>query len=295
MSKIDYILNKCIWLLHDAKHLSNLDYLSRIDGEDTSWYFWLKGTKGVYELKLIKVDETSLGEYSNFYLKYYPNFEDEVFETYSCAEQFVRMGDLFEQTNVEIAEEHELCPCCGSSQCEHEHTDKHFVSRSKGIPKLLQRKNLSPELFCIGNIEFEIRDNVLTSMIIATASRLVKYAVNGVLVIGEDGISREIIGKNEIDRNIPGVELCKPFYEFLLEKMLGILSVHSLKQIITKEVGMVVFDCGNGVLNEKASDEVEKVVVKNIFREKYKAIYKLKEYRAAGLHVHKKSLKTFQS
>lgn len=235
MSKIDYILNKCIWLLHDAKHLSNLDYLSRIDGEDTSWYFWLKGTKGVYELKLIKVDETSLGEYSNFYLKYYPNFEDEVFETYSCAEQFVRMGDLFEQTNVEIAEEHELCPCCGSSQCEHEHTDKHFVSRSKGIPKLLQRKNLSPELFCIGNIEFEIRDNVLTSMSIATASRLVKYAVNGVLVIGEDGISREIIGKNEIDRNIPGVELCKPFMNFYWKKCLEYCQCILLSKLLRKK------------------------------------------------------------
>jgi hypothetical protein len=295
LSKIDYILNKCIWLLHDAKHLSNLDYLSRIDGEETAWYFWLKGTKGVYELKLINADETSVGEHSNFYLKYYPDFEDEVFETYSCAEQFVRMGDLFEQKNVEIAEEHELCPCCGSSQCEHGHNDKHFVRRSKGIPKLLQRKSLSPKLFCIGNIEFEVSNDELISMTLTTESRIVQYAVKGVQAVTEGGDVKEIIGKNEIDRNIPGLELCKPFHNFLLGKMLGILSMHSRKQTITKEVGMATFDFGNGDLHEEASHEVEKVVIKNIFSKNCKAIYRLKEYRGAELHAHKTGMKILRS
>jgi len=295
LSKIDYILNKCLWLLHDAKHLSNLDYLSRIDGEDIAWYFWLKETKGVYELKLMHSETINKGEHSCFYLKYYPDFEEKFFETYSCAEQFVRMGDFFEQTKVEIAEEHELCPCCGSSQCEHEHGSKHSVQRSKGIPKLLQRKSLSPKLFCIGNIEFEVNNNALTSMTLTTENRLVQYAVNGVQAVAEDGEVREIIGKNEIDRNIPGVELCNPFHNFLLEKMLGILSVHSLKQTITKEVGIVTFDFGDGYLKEEASNEVEKVVIKNIFRKNCTPIYKLKEYRGAELHAHKIGLNILQS
>lgn len=265
MSKIDYILNKCLWLLHDAKHLSDLDYLSRIDGEDTAWYFWLKGVKGVYELKLAHTEEADAREHSWFYLRYYPDFEDEYFESYSCVEQFARMGDSFEQTNVRIATEHDLCPCCGVNQCEHENFNEQFARRSKGIPKLLVRKNLSPKLFCIGTVEFEISNDALRSMTLITESRLVQYAVNGVQAVDKDGIIREIIGKNRIDRNIPGVELCKPFHDFLLEKMLGILAVKTVKETIIKEIGTVIFDSGNGDWEEKSSNEVEKVIFKNAF------------------------------
>ncbi|MHC1715023.1 MAG: hypothetical protein AB9858_05435 [Acidaminococcaceae bacterium] len=265
MSKIDCILNKCLWLLHDAKHLSNLDYLSRIDGEDTAWYFWLKGVKGVYELKLAYVEDAGTREHSSFYLKYYPDFEDEYFESYSCVEQFVRMGDAFEQTNVRIATEHDLCPCCGGNQCEHENLNEHFARRSKGIPKLLVRKNLSPKLFCIGTVEFEISNDALVSMTLITESRLVQYAVNGVHAVDKDGIVREIIGKNKIDRNIPGVELCKPFHDFLLEKMLGILAVKTIEETTIKEIGIATFDFGNGDFDEKSSNEIERVIVKNVF------------------------------
>ncbi|MFA7068473.1 MAG: hypothetical protein WC127_05845 [Acidaminococcaceae bacterium] len=267
MSKIDCLLNKCLWLLHDAKHLSNLDYLSRIDGEETAWYFWLTGIKGVYEFKLGYVENIGFSEHSCFYLKYYPDINEELFETYSCAEQFVRMGDLFEQTDVKIAEEHELCPCCGTNQCEHkhEHGPEPFVTRSKGIPKLLQRKILSPKLFCIGTIEFEIINDELSSLILTTESNLVQYAVNGFQIVDADGSPREIIGKNEIDRNIPGVSLCMPFHEFLLEKMLGILTVKSVQQTIVKEFGTVIFDFGNGDMRKKSSNAVEKVIVKNMF------------------------------
>ena len=267
MSKIDCILNKCIWLLHEAKHFSGLDYLSRIDCEDTAWYFWLKEVKGVYEFKLRQVSSTESGEKSSFFLRYYPDLEDDCFEDYSCVEQIVRMGELFEQGDVSIAKEIDVCPCCGTNQCEHEHCTDVFIQRSKGIPKLLQRKTLSPKLFVIGNVDFDISYDVLTSMTLTTSNLLLHYAVNGVQGRDKDGLVQELVGKNGIERNIAGTKLCMPFHEFLRDKLLGMLSVKSIKQITSKEAGTAIFNFGDGDWREKASPKVEKVIVRNEFYE----------------------------
>lgn len=267
LSKIDNILNKCIWLLHENKSLSNLDYLSRIDGEDTAWYFWLTATKGVYELKLNQVFVIENKEISSFYIRYYPDLDEECFNNYSCSEQLLRLSDIFAQTKVQIAETIDSCPCCGTTQCEHEHTLGKQIERNKGIPKLLQRKTLSPKLFTIGKLEFEIVNTMLTSMTLTTAKKFLEYANEEIQITTKDGLLQKLIDKNDLDREVAGLDLCLPFQQFLLDNLLTVLLLKTIKQ--TSKTMFV-----NDVLDFDTPQNfthLEKVVITNIFSENHLA------------------------
>ncbi len=258
LSKIDVILNESIWLLHEDKSNSELDYLSRIETEKTAWYFWLKDSQGVYELSLKNLIQTERTEESHFFLKYYPALEEDVLDAYSCAEQLLRRSDFFDQNKIVMADKIELCPCCGG---QHVKTHQH-VQRNKGIPKILLRKNIVKRLFEIGTVIFKVNKNKIFSVTLKTSDRLIEYMINGIEIKDQAGIKRELIEKNGIDRDVPGYKLSCTFYHFLVSKILGANNEKS--PMIIMNTGFAIDNFGQNILKERRSNEVKEIVITNI-------------------------------
>ncbi|MEG0969752.1 MAG: hypothetical protein RSE47_01430 [Acidaminococcaceae bacterium] len=289
MSQIDTLLNQAIWLLHNEQVTSSVEYVSRIDGENTAWYFWLKNMCGVFELKLVELSRENENEKSCFALKYYPNSEEEVFESFATVEKLVRLGALFDDSKIIIhEEEHELCPCCGGNHSEHEHVVKNSskstveqgvlvkgstlvqqvatnILREKGIPKLLERSKLHPTLFLIGQLNFRIGAEGLKAVRLSTQSQLIQYADDGFNIIDENGQQIELVAKGEIERAIPSLKLCQAFYGFLIEEMLGILSINPIDKAIKEDAGTVVHKSRDGKWFESPDNGVKKVEMQSIY------------------------------
>lgn len=295
MSQIDTLLNQAIWLLHGDQGHNSVEYLSRIDGEDTAWYFWLKNIPGVYELKLMCIDQDKEKEKSKFALKYYPHTEEAEFEGFSIEEKVVRLGLLFDNSTIDIREEeHEVCPCCGGKHIERKpklarinFTQQHFKSqhkeiaqvikqkdildkacnggRTKGIPKLLKRNILHHSLFLIGEIQFELQNELLKSLQLVTQTRLVQYEDNGLFIRDQDGKEIEVVAQGQINRSVAGLKLCQPFYDFMVEEMFGILSIKAISKVVNKDIGTVIHKCNETQGYEIVDAEVNKVELLTIF------------------------------
>ncbi|MDD3396672.1 MAG: hypothetical protein PHQ45_05570, partial [Acidaminococcaceae bacterium] len=119
MNRMRHILELAITLLNAERENSGLDYLSKIDGEDGAWYFWLSQTEGVYEFKELTSQVDNSVERSGYAIKYYPSLDEDAFEQYSFAEQLLRVGELFEQGIVNNTGGFDFCPCCGGKHDEH--------------------------------------------------------------------------------------------------------------------------------------------------------------------------------
>lgn len=279
MNKIVNLLNIGSWILHSERLQSGLDYLSRIDGEEGAWYFWLKGSAGVYELKQSKQEIVGDCERSIFALKYYPDIEESAFEDFSCVEQIVRLGELFEQGNVSIPENVDVCPCCGGKyeenvdyhQC-HEHSDgEHIhikeqnVERPKGIPKMQCRKQLPDELFQIASIGFIIEGEHLKHISLETQDYCRSYAMEGISIQDAQGASHELVKPGGVDRNVGGSALSRAFYEFLKKNLLASLGIDVLDEIEAVDIGCIVHRY-SGFSKTVNSSEVKKIIIKNIVR-----------------------------
>lgn len=279
MNKIVNLLNIGSWILHSERLQSGLDYLSRIDGEEGAWYFWLKGSSGVYELKQSKQEIVGDCERSTFALKYYPAIEESAFEDFSCVEQIVRLGEFFEQGNVSIPENVDVCPCCGGKyeenvghhQC-HEHSDgehihlkEHNVERPKGIPKMQCRKQIPDELFQIASIGFIIEGEHLKDISLETQDYCRSYAMEGILIQDAQGDSHELVKPGEIDRNIMGNALSRVFHEFLKKNFLASLGICVIDEIETVGGGFIIQSYKDSSKTVDSS-EVKKIIIKNIVR-----------------------------
>ena len=248
MSKISGLLSTGALLLHGDKHLSGLDFLSKVDGEEGTWYYWLSDVPGVYELKLRQVaqlaDDT---EKSRLVIRYYPTLEEEVFEKYACREQILRLGGLFDDSNVLLPENPDVCPCCGGAydhKHNHEHCREEMVKRVKGIPKLTLRKHIAPDLFAVGSMDF-----------------FILYADEGIKATDADGKPVELIAPQGLDRNVPGFALTAIFLEFFTQKFLKALSIASHQKERVEMAGDIKHILGDNQLYTEKSQEVKLIIL----------------------------------
>ena len=274
MSKIDNLISTCTWLLHNDKEEAGLDYLSRIDGEAVAWYFWMPQVAGVYEIKLLTCTTIEDIEKSDFCLKYYPGLDEEVFDCFSCSEQLIRLGDLFDNDNIEIPEDPDVCPCCGGSckdgEHHHEHEQQHEhryekVVRSKGIPKLTQRHLLPQHLFSIATMQFVIIGEKLSEVTLKTQSTYPEYAEQGVVLAGPDGKPQELVEVGGLDRNVPGYQLSKPLFDYLLSKVLPRVDLTVKETIEARNIGLVAHNYGSNLLKYITASETEEIIITNTF------------------------------
>ncbi|MDO4179106.1 MAG: hypothetical protein Q4D21_07940 [Phascolarctobacterium sp.] len=277
MSRINILLNKAIWLLHQDRATSGLDYMSRVDGEEATWYYWMKKVEGVYELKFIDLLEDGDRETSKFVLRYYPDVDEDSLDDLSLAEQILRMGDLFDDSEVVIHKEVEECACCGGGGNPYEAADpdpgdeskflKPFRKpiRSKGIPKLLLRKDMPPGFFKIGEYEFFMAGDSLLEAKLTTQDKLVSIAVDGVSLPDAEGKEREIIVPGAYNKQFPALKYCEKFNDFVLERWLVHLGYKAVNSDKTIEQGTVVKEFNTGKSEYELSDEVNKIIIKTSF------------------------------
>ena len=200
MSKICGLLSNGASLLHNEKALSGLDYLSRVDGEEGTWYYWLSSVCGVYELKLKEVCNLDNCEVGKVDIRYYPDIDEDAFEQFSFKEQFIRVSSIFDDSEIIVPKNPDVCPCCGGSIQDKKHVHHHCctqnIVRKKGIPKLMLRKQLSSETFVIGNINF---------------------------VFKEDLDKMKVVSQN---REVLGLDLVDKFMKFFISKFLNAMSIN---------------------------------------------------------------------
>lgn len=269
MEYIDRLLNQAIWLLLEKNSKKELTYISRIETEKTAWYFWLAGVDGVYEFRLKNSCEENGIEKSTFILKYYPDPNEETFEDFSCSEQIVRMSPYFDNSIVDIDKvEHDSCPCCAGGHQAHEHgkeCKKHFVkSRIKGIPKLLKRSCLQPSLFLIGEVEFAMEQDVLLKSALVSQTEFIQFSEEGLYVTQDDQLF-ELVGKGEVDRKVKGLNLCRTFYDFLVETLFGAISIKPIGEQARSTTGLVSYQRKDGSYRSQWSDSVKKVELYNCY------------------------------
>lgn len=241
MNEITKKLYISTWILHLNKAASGLDYLSRIDGEPASWYLWLNKVPGVYEIKLKEAHTAAGIEQSSFYLKYYPDENEAVFDAYSCAEQLLRLGELFDQNLVRISESEEICPCCGGKDVNCRDARHNFlVRRPKGIPTLTRRQLLEESLFTIGEIRFEMQDSEISKCILVTEKLYETRAEDGIYLTDSSGKDQELVAPGAVDRSLPGYELSRRIYDFVISKMMGALEYTPGEEIMQEAGNEVV-------------------------------------------------------
>ena len=264
MNRMRHILELAITLLNAERENSGLDYLSKIDGEDGAWYFWLSQTEGVYEFKELTSQVDNSVERSGYAIKYYPSLDEDAFEQYSFAEQLLRVGELFEQGIVNNTGGFDFCPCCGGKHDEH-HQHEHCKPRAMGIPSLLKRCQIADTAFLIGYMRFYVEDEELRESVLTTQDRLVQIADAGITVSGQDDIADVIVPEGGIDREIPGLQLCRVFHHFLLKKLLGKMNIRTIGEFVQKEMGTYVHAVPSGSYYETAEESVEAIAIKNIY------------------------------
>lgn len=265
MSKISGLLSTGALLLHGDKRLSGLDFLSRVDGEDGTWYYWLSAVPGVYELKLRQVDLlTADMEKSRLAICYYPAVEENVFENFACREQILRLGGLFDDSDVLLPENPDGCPCCGGTyDAEHEHRHCHAekVKRAKGIPKLTLRKHLAPDLFVVGSMECIIKKDALQSFEITTQDFYKEYADEGIQATDAAGKPVELVEPQGLDRNVPGYALTEIFLNFFTSRFLKALSIASHRKERVEMAGDIKHILGDNQLYTEKSHEVKLIIL----------------------------------
>lgn len=280
MSKIDNLLCTCAWLMHNAKSESGLDYMSRIDGENGAWYYWLHDVPGVYELKLVETELKDGKELSSCYLRYYPDLDEDDFEGFSCREQLVRLGELFDNNDVYIPEKVDVCPCCGGNVEEdeqevcchghhhhhHEHHEEHFklVARKKGIPQLVLRKHIPQDFFKVAELKFLFGEK-LEQLQLITQNVYQEVTEKGVSVVDETGASHQVVAPGEVDRKLEGLRLSKRFYDFFVGNALRIVALPAKVHQEARSVGEKALNDGTNVLQYINATGVEKVIMTDRF------------------------------
>lgn len=263
MSKISGLLSTGAVLLHGERHASGLDYLSRVDGEEGTWYFWLTAMQGVYELKLREALLQGDHEISFLDIRYYPSIDEDVFECFACREQLLRVSELFDDGPVEIPDNPDVCPCCGGDvhddEYEQHHCRGHRAVRAKGIPKLVLRKQLPADAFVIGTLQCDIKER-LESIKISSQNFYPEYVADGIKLPNPEGELVELVAPNGLDRNVPGLELTKIFADFFITKFLNAFSIVCIPEKREEVAGVVKHCLRDNQLQETQAADVKLVM-----------------------------------
>ena len=220
---VDEVLTNSLLLFMQKGRGQGLEYVSRSHTAAMGWYYWLQDAAGVYEIELKELRKE--GKEADFYLRYYPDTEEEVLEDYSVAEQLLRFNEELFNDNVIGDEEHEICPCCSvpdmehqGEHCHHHHEESH---RKVGIPVLSKKFDMNKKLFTIGILTINTQDKAIVAL--KTAERLQEISKEGISFTKE-GQEYELVAPGGIDRNIPGRMLAERFMNFLQVKQLPTLN-----------------------------------------------------------------------
>ena len=272
-------LTRAIWMLHSDKKKSKILYLSRINGEEDGWYFWLKDVLGVYGLKfskLISMDDKS--EVSEFSLKYYPGLDEDSIDKFSVREQLLRYSENFDNTPIVIqkdAAEKSECPYCGvRKDCDDEVYEDcecacvNEEERCKGIPVFGERDKIKPEDFEIAKIVLTLENLELKKVELKTKSEYVDYVLVDFFLPDQKGEKTQVLAINDIDRCVPGLILSQPFYDFFIKELLVKAKNFSVNEKFSKKKGSVFYKTYKegfieAFFEERSANNVDEIKIVN--------------------------------
>jgi hypothetical protein len=208
---------------------AGFDKISAPLGELPSWLLWLKERKGAYELelnewKLIKRPAPrgkNGGDYrGGFALRYFPHPEEPVFDAYSVYERIIRLSDVFDDT---------------------------------GTPKYAVRETIDPSYFTVGNLECYLdASNAALRMILEAQELWASYRVKG-LTVSKNGTPVHVLDPGERDRNLPGWDLCWPFFKKLVKAFCHVNETSPSQVWLLNAPGRVFYDEGGDELRSEYS------------------------------------------
>lgn len=219
MQRVTSFLTSSLLVYFQEASQGSISHVSSIQGDQLGWYIWLERNKGVYELIHFASNTLREQEESKFLLKYYPYPDSTYFEGLACAEQVVRLSDIFDDSLIKL--NHTGGCACSSLSCKGQHSQ-----RVKGIPRILARKKMNPSLFSVGELDFVMKGNRLREMSLTSQDRWIQYSVSG-LIVKQEGVLAQVLAPGEIDRNLPGWEICWEFIDVLVKEVFSKLGLYS--------------------------------------------------------------------
>jgi hypothetical protein len=185
--------------MEGARQYLGFSNISAFSNEDdlSGWYLWFEDIDGSFQIELaqtglLSIDEhkSESGPFSNplvqgsCSMRYYPSEKEDTFETYSCYEQVIRLGPLFDHTGTPTPEGRRKIP------------KSYFKVGEIGVRMSLSRKFM--ELECVA------------------PERWVDVRTDGLYLNAPGNKEYEAVAPGERDRNVPGWSLS----HFLLNKMI---------------------------------------------------------------------------
>ena len=194
----------------EAKANAAFKYVSADWIDLPGWFFWPKNRPGVFLLKLNCITEVlpEAAFETDYRLSYFPALTEPLFEHFSCAEQLLRASEYFSCSGVAFATECPHCECNDSAFAD--------LSAGKGIPTPEARRQISGELFTVGEISFRWEPEVLTQIVLRSPFHDQTLARSAVEITTEAGAVR-LLEAGAIDRDLPCWELAADFVQSLAE------------------------------------------------------------------------------
>ncbi len=208
---------------------NHISLLVSMDGQP-GWYLWFSKWQGAFLLRSLGGYEVP--EYERFWpnesvcgvrlgIFYYPEIDEEVFESFSWPEKILRCGESFDET---------------------------------GTPTPTGRKEIPEAFFLVGHADIRFVSSRRFLELECTApNRWRDYRLEGLQVQGSSGNLLQVVPAGGRDRNIPGWELTC----FLIDKLvLGICYGRRLAPIVARVSQRQGFSCyiHDGHLQEKKTE-----------------------------------------
>lgn len=256
MMYADKLLNQAITMVLAGALKDELEHVSPIDEEDLGWYFWLPGIDGAYELVLEQWQKHADMEKTTFLLKYYPHPEAEVFNDFSCAEQIVRMSSCFEDQLLDADDEGDAL----------DPGNEITSLRFQGVPRLQKRCFFEPNLFLIGKVSIFMNKDELIKSALETQTDYLEYSENG--TPGEQDMQLfELAGSDDRDRKVNGLDLCRPFYDFLVHTLFAAMFLKAVKSEYYSTTGLISYRLEQEGYQNEYMNEVRKIELTNYYKE----------------------------
>lgn len=295
---VNELLSSALVLYMQGGQDGSLEYVSRSECSQLGWFFWLKDVPGVYEIELKgnnpETNQKGTGK-EEFYVRYYPDLDEEVLECYSVQEQIIRFDkNIFDDSDITTdLEEHEICPCCAVPQksegtaeqeahhheheghghhhghdfhheechCGHTHThDRLLNRRPKGIPNLLKKFDMNKKLFTIGELTITGKEESESfSAEMKTKKQLLEKSTEAIIVRQGDK-EIELVEKGGINRNIPGLVLSERFMKFFGGKMLATMAKGKQAAIAVRQLPEMASE------NLRKYNEDSDIIIQYIFQ-----------------------------
>lgn len=223
-------------LFHSAgarRHLSfsQINFYSNAHGFP-GWHLWFDGKPGAYQLELVEEEfiehktenaEIRLPVRGRFVVRYFPDEEEHVFNTFSCYEQMLRISSLFDNT---------------------------------GTPTPQGREQLHPSYFTIGYVDVRTnQDRDILELECFAPQRWRDIRVDGLLLKNDEENEYEAVHPGDIDRNVPGWELCFFLFDKLFSGFCHVYKQPPVFVALAKTNGKVfMIDAHNNVEEKETRD-----------------------------------------